>query len=346
MTHPVDPVTSPVTEVVPIPVRTPFAGSALLQFYAARAITGVEYVSRDSYARTLHLPHGPGWVVLTFPNSALQATSPGHVIPRESTRYATSPGMHAEPVAPATITVTAQITAHLADIPHAIAYCRDLLDADCEPHRVAVALAADPHLAPHIAAAPGLRLPGSVDMTEILVRALVGQQISVAAARTKLSRLAATIGEPVVTSLPELTHLFPTAAAMGGLTAAEIAGPRRRAAAIIAAGADIASGELLMTPDMAVDELSDILVARAGIGPWAAGYVAMRALRAADVLLTGDMALRHGARALGIPASPRELADHGTRWAPFRSYAGLYLWRAAPPPQRRRAEDLAVPTPQ
>lgn len=299
------------TITLKLPVRGPFDGAALLAFLAARAVTGVEVTTGDSYARTLRLPHGTGTVVLTFPSDTENA---------------------AQTFVAATLTLD-----DIADLAPAVARCRRLVDADADPIGIASVLTADPALAAAVARQPGLRLPGAVDGCEILMRALVGQQVSVAAARTALGRITATAGERVTSPINGLTHLFPSSDALTAFTPEDIGGPRRRAAAILAAAADLADGTLTVDSGRRSDELTADLVARAGIGPWTAGYVAMRVLGDPDVLLTGDLAMRHGAAALGLPSEPKALAAHAERWQPFRSYAGMYLWAACPPPARTRA---------
>lgn len=324
-------------------VRSPFHGDALLGFLAARAVPGVEAVRGRYYARTLRLPAGTGTVVLTLPESDGRQT-----------------GTKAF--------VTAHLDLqHLSDLAPAVDRCRRLIDADADPVGIESVLAADPLLARAVAAAPGLRLPGAVDGPEILIRALIGQQISVAAARTKLADLARLADERVGaatdpgaghggdvmrkdTSSDEngdeaaalaatLTHLFPSPAALTALGTDAVAGPRRRAETVAAAAADMASGALVIDAGRQAADLTEQLVARPGIGPWTAGYVSMRVLGDPDVLLTGDLALRHGAEALGMTGGERPLGEYGARWAPFRSYAGMHLWRACPPPTRRRTPD-------
>ncbi len=336
-------------------VRPPFDGRALFGFLAARAIPGVELARGRSYARTLRLPSGPGTAVLTLPEDS-GAESGG-----------------------AAVTATLSLS-NLADLAPAVDRCRRLLDADADPVGIAEVLAADTALAAAVRAAPGLRLPGAVDGPEILIRALVGQQVSVAAARTKLAALtvlanerigplqadssgSGVMGGPPVYDGPrdgpdgdpdgsdpvalaaQLTHLFPSPQALAALGPDAIAGPRSRARTLISAAADMASGALVVDSGRRSADLAADLVARSGIGPWTAGYVAMRVLGDPDVLLTGDLALQHGAAALGLPDGPRELAAHAERWRPFRSYAGMYLWRNCPPPTRRpRTPNASIPS--
>lgn len=303
-----------------LPVRAPFNGAALLAFLAARAVAGIEVVHGETYSRTLRLPKGNGTVALDMPG-----------IPPE-------PG--SAPAQYGRIFVTATLTLdHIADLAPAVARCRRLIDADADPVGIADTLGADPALADAVAAAPGLRLPGAVDGPEIVMRALVGQQVSVAAARTALGKLTMAAGDTLSSPIPGLTHLFPSPRMIAELGVDAIAGPRRRAAAIAAAAADMASGALVVDSGRVTAGLTADLVARAGIGPWTAGYVAMRVLGDPDVLLTGDLAMCNGAAALGIPSDAKALTRHAERWRPFRSYAGMYLWRACPPPTRAKTAE-------
>jgi len=281
-----------------LPVRAPFAADPLLAFLAARAVPGVEEVQGRTYSRTLRLPAGTGTVRLTLPE-------------RDD-----------HPVVTAVL-----LLQQLSDLAPAVDRCRRLLDADADPVGIDQALAVDPVLAPSVRAAPGLRVPGAVDGPEILLRALLGQQVSVAAARSAASRLTREVGDRLPEPDGELTHLFPAPAAVAALPS--IAGPRRRAQAIQDTSAAIADGSLIIDPGRRTAELEADLTARVGIGPWTAGYVAMRVIGDPDVLLTGDLALRQGAAALGLPDDPAGLTARASAWRPFRSYAGLHLWRAA-----------------
>lgn len=287
-------------------VREPFAGDALLEFLAARAVRGVEYVDGSTYGRTLALPAGSGTVVLDFP----------------------APG------APAVVTATVRLE-ELSDLVPAVDRCRRLLDADADPMRVDQQLALDPHLAESVRTCPGLRVPGAVDGPEILLRAMFGQQVSVAAARTTLGHLTAAIGRPLsVASFgadtdPRLTHLFPAPADLAEMNQAELPGPRRRARAIVTASTAIARGDLRIDAGRRADDLSAQLVELPGVGPWTAQYVVLRVLGDPNILMTGDLVLRQGAAAAGLPTSSSALLDHARIWSPFRSYAGLHLWRLA-----------------
>jgi AraC family transcriptional regulator of adaptative response / DNA-3-methyladenine glycosylase II len=218
---------------------------------------------------------------------------------------------------------------------------------------VDAALATDPAMVASVTASPGLRVPGAVDGPEILIRAMLGQQVSVAGAQTAAARLTIAADERLPQADGELTHLFPSPAAIAALGPEVIAGPRRRAQAICDAAASMADGSLVVDAGRNTAELTADLVARPGIGPWTAGYVAMRLLADSDVLLTGDLVIRAGARLLGLPDRPAELVSHSATWRPYRSYAGMHLWRVAladaarrkadTTARRRRSRDAAAP---
>ncbi|WP_159796149.1 AlkA N-terminal domain-containing protein [Puerhibacterium puerhi] len=316
-----------------LPVRQPFDAPGVLGFLAARAVAGVEAAATDDdgtlrYARTLALPHGPGAFEVAATPDATGAHGPG-------ARWA--------------LRLRLELTS-LADVATAVARVRRLLDLDADPVAVDTALAADPALAPLVAATPGVRVPGTVDPEELVLRAIVGQQISVAAARTHLGRLAAAVGRPYASSLPGLDRLFPTPAEVAAgvpvppdaASAADpsrpLRLPARGVAAVVGAARALADGELAVDVGTDAGALRDALVARPGVGPWTAAYVAMRVLGDPDAWLAGDVALLSGAVAAGaldLPAGTpkarahRALAERAAAWAPWRSYAALHLWRVA-----------------
>ncbi len=279
-----------------LPVRQPFDAAGVFGWLAARSVPGVELAGPRSYSRTLQLPGGP----TTFD------------VEPEGER----------------LRLTARLSA-LSDLPSLIWRVRRLFDLDADPVGIDEALGREPALAEAVAATPGIRLPGAVNAHEMLLRALVGQQISVAAARTQLARLAVALGTPFDGGTEGLTTLFPTAAQVAARGREVLVGPRARIDNIIAICEQLASGELDV--GYADDPLAqhDRLVAVRGIGEWTANYVAMRVLGNPDILPTGDVALRTGARRLGLPDHPRDLAAWGTHLAPWRSYASLHLWRAS-----------------
>lgn len=290
--------------------RAPFDGAAVLGFLAERAIPGME--SSGGYARTLRLPHGPAAVGLRLVGTA------------------ETPAVECE----ATLT-------DVADLAPLVTRVRRLLDLDADAEAIDTALAADPALAPSVATMPGLRVPGAVDAEEILFRALIGQQVSVTAARTALTRLTETLGEPV--DMAGFTRLFPTAAAIAEHGRDVLRGPARRIDAIVGAARALAEGRLAIDVGESRDDLQARLTALPGIGPWTAGYLALRVLGSPDILLTGDLALRQGAQRLGLPGSAGALAERGARWAPWRSYAGMHLWASAAEARRERRVASAAP---
>lgn len=276
-----------------LPVREPFDGAGVLGFLAARAVPGVEDVA-DGYRRTLRLPRGSALVRLTPMDT--------HV--------------HCD----------LRLT-DVRDLGNAVARVRRLLDLDADPQAVGHVLRADPALASLVTALPGIRVPGAVDGSELVLRAMLGQQVSVAAARTAAGRLAAALGDPVPADDGEPHLLFPCASAIAERGGGVLRGPRRRVDAIRTVAAALASGDLDIHVGRDPAELRSELLAMPGIGPWTADYVIMRVLGHPDVLLDGDLALRKGAAAVGL--DPEDLADHAQGWRPWRSYAGMYLWRAA-----------------
>ncbi|MEZ5094581.1 AlkA N-terminal domain-containing protein [Nocardioides sp.] len=283
-------------------VRTPYAGSALLSFLADRAVPGVELadVVTGRYARTLDLPHGPGTVELTV------------------TDHPAEPGTA---LVPATFRL-----ADLRDTAAAAERVRRLLDADGDPVAVADAFAGDPVLGPLQWRRPGLRVPGHVDGTEVAARAVLGQQVSVAAARTVAGRLVAEHGRRVDTGVPGLTHLFPDAAALAGLDPESLPMPRSRGRALVGLAAALAAGDVALDRGASRADVRTALLGLAGIGPWTADYIAMRALGDPDVFLPTDLGTRDALRLAG--ADPARAAALAERWRPWRSYAQLHLWHS------------------
>jgi len=270
---------------------TPLDGAGLLAFFALRAVPGIEEVRDGTYRRSLGLPHGAGVVALT-PRAA-------HV---EATIAVDDPRDHDA----------------------AIARCRVLLDLDADPAAIDERLARDRVLAPLVQATPGVRVPGAADAAELAVRALLGQQISVAAARTHAARLVLAHGEPLRAPAGTVTHVFPTAAA---LVDAELAAPESRRRALRTLAAALASGDVRL--ERPGDEAA--LLALPGIGPWTASYVAMRALRDSDAFMPTDLGVRHGLERLGRDGGPKAATALAERWRPYRAYATMHLWGALRP---------------
>ncbi len=198
---------------------------------------------------------------------------------------------------------------------------RRLLGLDVDPGPADAGLGADPLLGAAVRARPGVRVPGTLDGFELAVRAVVGQQVSVAGARTVLGRLAAACG-----TAPE----FPGPAAILAAPDAAFAMPGSRRRTLRALAAATASGELELDPpvrDPAAAEAA--LLALPGVGPWTAAYVALRAWGDPDAFQPTDLGVLRGLRALGGPGEPREAAALAERWRPWRAHAQMHVWRAA-----------------
>jgi AraC family transcriptional regulator of adaptative response / DNA-3-methyladenine glycosylase II len=278
---------------VRLPVRRPFDGAGLVRWLAARAVAGVEDVSGGVYRRTLRLPGGLGVVVLEPHDDHVRAT------------------LRLDGV---------------ADLAAAVHRCRRLLDLDADPGGHASLLAEDAALAPLVAADPGLRVPGAVDGDETAVRAVLGQQVSLAAARRVAARLVAACGEVLDEPDGALTHAFPTADALAVAALDGLGLPAARRETVRQLARRLAGGELVLDSGADRDEVRRRLLEIRGIGPWTATYVAMRALGDPDAFPGGDLGLRRAARALGLPDATGPLTAHAERWRPWRSYAAHYLW--------------------
>jgi AraC family transcriptional regulator of adaptative response / DNA-3-methyladenine glycosylase II len=284
--------------------RAPFGHRALLAFLAARAIPGVEAVAGDTYARTLRLPGGPGVVALRL--------------------------------GPRSVVVDLALTG-ADDEAEALEVARRICDARADPSAVAAALGADALLAPLVAGAPGLRSPGTADGPELLVRAITGQQVSVAGARTTLGRLAAAHGDALAPAPAAAAHellgpaapgrLFPSPRTIATLDPAALGMPRSRGAAIVAAARACADG-LRLDPSADPAATRAALLELPGVGPWTAEYVAMRALQDPDAFLASDLGIRRALERLGVPGDPRAAAARAERWRPWRAYAAHHLWHS------------------
>ncbi|MEI2809256.1 MAG: AlkA N-terminal domain-containing protein [Nocardioides sp.] len=306
-------------------VRAPFAGAALFGFLATRAVPGVELADAATqiYARTLRLPHGPGIVRLQL---ADQRAADG--------------------------LVEARFWLHdHRDIAAASERVRRLLDADADPAAVADHFATDPILGRLALRWPGLRVPGHVDGTEVAVRAVLGQQVTVAAARTLAARLVAALGDPLPEALaqPGLDRLFPSADALADLDPSTLAMPQARARALTGLARALADGSVKLDRSRPRGEVRASLLALPGIGPWTADYLALRALGDPDVFLPTDIGTRDALRALatggagsgaGAALDPRQIAVLAEHWRPWRSYAQLYLWQALTLPVAKEADHV------
>ena len=289
--------------VVALGLRTPYDHAALLRFFAARAVPGVESVSAAHIRRSVRagvLGPQAGWLEATF-------LGPGGAAgERVSIRFSSS-------LSP--------------DSARVVAAARRWLDLDADPATIDTALADLP-------GAPGLRLPGSIDTFEMAVRAVLGQQVTVAAARTLARRVVERFGTPALTPWPDVDRWFPgpeTLAACPVDALAELGIIRSRAGAIVALASawPALAAHLHAARDPAA--LIAALCELPGIGPWTAHYIAMRATGWPDAFPPRDIAVLNAMKALFGTTSPREAERLAERWQPWRAYAVLRLWTSLTP---------------
>lgn len=274
--------------------RPPFNWSALLAFLGSRSTRGVERVEGERYLRTVSLRGRIGWVAV------------GHDARHRALRVELSREL--TPVLPALL-----------------GRLRHLFDLGARPDVIRERLGADARLAPLVEVNPGLRVPGAFDGFELAVRAILGQQVSVAAATTLSGRFAGAFGERIATPHEGLELSMPSAERVSTLDVDSIAAlgiVRARANAIVVLAREVASGAVGLEPGAPPDETISRLVTLPGIGPWTAQYIAMRALRWPDAFPAGDLIIR---RRLGgvTETQARELSQ---AWMPWRAYATLHLW--------------------
>ncbi|HUV58381.1 MAG TPA: AlkA N-terminal domain-containing protein [Acidimicrobiales bacterium] len=294
--------------------RRPFNPESVLQFLAARAVTGIEAVDGSSYQRSLRLPHGHGVVRLTPGGSGDEG--------------------------PAFVDAELHLS-DLRDLSTAVSRCRQLLDLDADPVAVLMALGSDPLIGPLVTNDPGRRVPGTVDGFELAVRAVIGQQVSVAGARTVASRLVLAAGEALPVARGPVTHLFPTPSALITLANDDpgaFSMPTSRRRALVALAEAVNNGDVVIDPGTDPAELRRALMALPGIGPWTAEYVAMRALRDPDAFMPTDLGIKRAVEALGLPVNPTQLSALTDNWRPWRSYAMARLWSVpvSPTPKKDR----------
>ncbi|WP_353253043.1 AlkA N-terminal domain-containing protein [Salinisphaera sp. PC39] len=279
--------------------RPPLDWPALLDFYRHRAIPEVESVGETTYRRSVRVGDGSGWF-------AVRPAPDGHAL---------------------------ELEAHLSDMGHLLRLVRGvrrMFDLDADPLAVAAALGDDPLLGPVIERQPGLRVPGAWDPFEVAVRAILGQQISVAAARTLAARLVAHYGGSLgdgTAAGPTRTFPAPATLAEAPLETQGVIGTR--AAAIRELSARTACGEL----DFEAPDLAARLLAIPGIGDWIAQYVCLRSGLDPDAFPAADLGLLRGAGE-GRDMTPAKLRRRAEAWRPWRAYAAICLWR-------RHAESMA-----
>ncbi|MFJ8097192.1 AlkA N-terminal domain-containing protein [Streptomyces griseofuscus] len=285
--------TTPGTLSLRLPFRAPLNPDNLFGHLAATAVPGVEEWRDGAYRRTLRLPYGHGIAAL--------APRPDHIACR--------------------LTLS-----DLRDLAVAISRCRRMLDLDADPVAVDDRLRTDPLLAPLVDKAPGRRVPRTVDEAEFAVRAVLGQQVSTAAARTHAGRLVTAHGTPVDDPEGGLTHLFPSPQALAALNPDTLAMPRTRRATFTTLVGQLAGGTLHLGVESDWAEARARLLALPGFGPWTVDVIAMRAFGDPDAFLPTDLGIRRAAGELGLPSTPAALIARAEAWRPWRAYAVQYLW--------------------
>lgn len=274
--------------VLRLPYRAPFDAGPALAFFGARAVPGVESFDGNVYRRSLRLPHSSGTVELEQRADHVSCTLR---------------------------------LADVRDLAAAVQRCRRMLDLDADPAAIDESLRRDRVLRPLVRSRPGLRIPGTADGDELAIRAVIGQQISVAGARTLAGKLVAEFGKPLTAPDDGLTHVFPAPDALADADLERVKMPRRNTIRALATA--LASGEVTLDPGAERSEVKAKLVEIPGIGPWTASYVALRALNDPDEFMPTDLGVRKALHNLGVRDDPD---DAGARWRPWRSYAQQHLW--------------------
>jgi AraC family transcriptional regulator of adaptative response / DNA-3-methyladenine glycosylase II len=256
----------------------------LLHFLGLHAVPGVEHWDGSRYTRVLRLPSGPAVVEVTAVEGGAD--------------------------------VVARLSA-VADAPAAERAVEHLLGAGTDPADAEAHLAADARLRDLVAARPGLTVPGSADHAETLLRTVIGQQVSLAGARTVTGRVVAAHGEP--TGHPLVGTAFPACDVLAEVDPATLPMPRARGRAVVAVAAALAADPGLVEDD-------DALLALPGVGPWTVAYTRLRTRRDPDVFLPTDLAVRRQLEAMALDADPRSVLERSAAWSPFRSTALMHLW--------------------
>jgi len=288
--------------------RPPYDWPAMASFLKARAIPGVEVVSSDRYARTIEIEGVHGVVA-------------------------------AEPASGNSLRIAIRFS-RLSALPTIIARLRRVFDLAADPQAINAQLAEDLVLAPLVAARPGLRVPGAWDGFELAVRAVLGQQITVAAAVGLAGKLVARYGLPLAGTGPEtegLTHVFPRPEHLASADLTALGMPRMRAATLASLAAAVVADPQVLGAGRSLTECVTQLRALPGIGEWTAQYIAMRELREPDAFPAGDIGLlRALTDAQGERPTSRELLARAERWRPWRAYAAQHLWASGMPPAQVR----------
>ncbi len=284
-----------------LPYRPPLDWPVLSSWLRTRAVPGIAEANGHAYRRTLRLPRGAAIVGLEPVDGHIRCT-----LKLES----------------------------MSDLTSAVRQCRRLLDLDADPLSVVEVLAKDRRLASVVKKRPGLRAPGAVDGTELAIQAVLGQQVSLAAARTLAARLVTAHGDVIKIADPTLTHLFPAADAIATADLSRLGVPQTRRATLHALASAVARGSLTLDPGADRAETYHKLLSVPGIGEWTAGYILMRALGDPDTFLAGDLGVRKAGARLGFGSNARTISEHAAAWRPWRTYATHQLWATLTPTQQ------------
>lgn len=279
----------------------PYHWQSTLDFLTKRAIVGVEYGDENSYQRTFEIQNQAG--IVSVCHDADSATIKINIQCNDP------------PGAPSAASVASIITERL----------KNLFDTAADMAAIEKTFASDPALTGAMA---GIRVPGCWDFFEIGVRAILGQQITVAAARTLAGRLCQRFGRRLPMQSGSLGYLFPTAEALAEADIVDIGMPQRRAECIRTFARALATGEISWDKQTEITAVEKKLLALRGIGQWTTGYLRMRAFKDADAFPQGDIALLNAAQQLGIAADAKQLVIAAERWRPYRAYAAVRLWRS------------------
>lgn len=281
-----------------LPYRPPYDWDAMLSFLAVRAIPGVESVNGGAYARTVSLDGKSGAIFV-------------------------------EPGRGASLKVAVRFPRR-ASLPALVARVRRIFDLAADPAVIGAHLSEDEMLAPLVAARPGLRVPGAWDGFELGIRAILGQQITVTAARGLAAKLVARFGAPIADTRANasgLTRVFPTASRIAETDLSALGMPRARIQALQSLAQAQVDDPQLFGVRGDLNEAITHLCTLKGIGEWTAHYIAMRQLRHSDAFPVGDVALMRAlADAEGLRPTPKQMLTRAEKWRPWRAYAAIHLW--------------------
>ena len=293
------------TLVLRLGYRPPYDFAATLDFLRGRSLPGVEVVDATGYARAFGSPDAPAWLRVTRWPGARNERS--HALRLEL--HGGQPAM----------------------LLHTVSRLRRMFDLDADPRAIAATLRGDERLAPLLRRRPGLRIPGGWDGFEIAVRAVIGQQVSVAAARTMTGRVAERHGAalPAEFQAHGFGHLFPTPEALVDADLARIGLTRARADTVREVAGAVLDGRVDFRPEATLEEFTGRWTALRGIGPWTAHYIALRALGHPDAFPAGDLVLQRTLPGGTGRLTETALRNHADAWRPWRGYAAIHLWREA-----------------